>query len=521
LKPWKVPVKVGNAANIYSEMKGTYHSLVTQGGRRTVRITLEDVLYIPDMYINLFSMTNVLANPSIDIKKEKGTITFIINKHKKILLDKIIPVGEGMLIGVDISPLIENLHTAVVEYQALHERLGHANDKKVAATAKQLGIKYTGQPRHCEHCAQAKLRIKNIPKVTTHIAATGIVERIMFDISSVKVPSTGGNTYWLLIMDEYSGFLWSYFFRYRDDLPVTMTDFVKQFPRKFDTNIVRFRCDNAGENKSFQATLNKDMPYEIQFEYTAPYTPQQNGRIERKFATLYGKIRALSTAAQFQQKLRNDLWPHAALLVTDLKNTIVDTKGSTPHFILTGTNPNWVKNLRTFGEIGIVYTKPTKIHNLENRGNPCIFIGYAEVHTSNVFKFYNPKTYAAILSRKVYWLNKSYGEFYKVKPTASPCEIRQVHRNIAEVTNDIPDRKDPPSNAVARAMIPILIPSNHQSLRTYHILLLTMITHLFNRMLLPLLVLNPRYLKLLLHLMCLIPGHASLVLVVRVALQEN
>jgi hypothetical protein len=32
-----------------------------------------------------------------------------------------------MLIGVDIPPLIENLHTAVVDYQALHERLGHAN----------------------------------------------------------------------------------------------------------------------------------------------------------------------------------------------------------------------------------------------------------------------------------------------------------------------------------------------------------------------------------------------------------
>jgi hypothetical protein len=51
-----------------------------------------------------------------------------------------------------------------------------------------------------------------------------------------------------------------------------MTDFVKQFPWKFDRNIVRFRCDNAGENKSFQATLNEDMPYEIQFEYTTPYT---------------------------------------------------------------------------------------------------------------------------------------------------------------------------------------------------------------------------------------------------------
>jgi hypothetical protein len=195
LKPWKVPVKVGNAANIYSEMKGTYHGLVTQEGGRTVCITLEDVLYIPDLYINLFSMTKVLTNPSIDIKKEKGTIAFIINKHKKILFDKIIPVGKGMLIGVDIFPLIENLHTAIVDYQALRERLGHANDMKVAATAKQLGIKYTGQPRPCEHCAQTKSRIKNIPKVTTHIAATDIGERIMFDISSVKVPSTGGNKY--------------------------------------------------------------------------------------------------------------------------------------------------------------------------------------------------------------------------------------------------------------------------------------------------------------------------------------
>jgi hypothetical protein len=26
---------------------------------------------------------------------------------------------------------------------------------------------------------------------------------------------------------------------------------------------------------------------QVQFEYTAPDTPQQNGRVERKFATLY------------------------------------------------------------------------------------------------------------------------------------------------------------------------------------------------------------------------------------------
>jgi hypothetical protein len=59
--------------------------------------------------------------------------------------------------------------------------------------------------------------------------------------------------------------------------------------------------------------------------------------------------------------------PKVAVLVTNFENTIVYQKGSTPHFILTGTNPYWVKNLTTFGEIGIVYTKPTKLRNyLEN-----------------------------------------------------------------------------------------------------------------------------------------------------------
>jgi hypothetical protein len=83
-----------------------------------------------------------------------------------------------------------------------------------------------------------------------------------------------------------------------------------------------------------------------------------------------------------------------------------------------------------------------------------MFIGYAEDHTSNVFKFYNPKTYAFILSIHVYLLNKSYGEFYNVRPTDNDNQLRQAHRHIAKVTFDLPDRKDPPSNAVARAMIP-------------------------------------------------------------------
>jgi hypothetical protein len=144
--------------------------------------------------------------------------------------------------------------------------------------------------------------------------------------------------------------------------------------------------------------------------------------------------------------LRNDLWPHSAHLVTSLENTIVDQKGSTLHIILKGTDPNWAKNLRTFGEIGI-YTKPPIRNKFTNHSSPCMFIGYAEDHTSNVFKFFNPKTRAFLLSRNVYWLNKSYGLFYKVRPTANDIQLRQSHRHMAEDTFDLPDRKEPSSSA--------------------------------------------------------------------------
>jgi hypothetical protein len=89
-----------------------------------------------------------------------------------------------------------------------------------------------------------------------------------------------------------------------------------------------------------------------------------------------------------------------------------------------------------------------------NHGDPCMFIGYAEDHTSNVFKVYNPKTRAFLMSRNVYWLDNSYGEFINVCPNAGNEQVNQAHRMMADVDFDLPDIKDSPSNAVARAMIP-------------------------------------------------------------------
>ena len=56
------------------------------------------------------------------------------------------------------------------------------------------------------------------------------------------------------------------------------------------------------------------------FEFTAPGTPQQNGAIERSFATLYGKVRAMLYGAGFDETTCGKLWAEAANCATHNEN---------------------------------------------------------------------------------------------------------------------------------------------------------------------------------------------------------
>ena len=443
LKPWKVPIKVGNSEDIYSEMIGTYKGWVVQSpGNKSFPIVLEDVLYIPNLYINLFSMTKVLNQHYVDIKKSNNTVALIIHKKHELLFNRTIHIGKGKLLGVDIPPFRETVQTAV-DYSTLHNRLGHPHHAKLQATSKQLGLKYKGEPTTCADCAQAKLKVKNIPKTRTDPSAHAIGIRIMFDISSVEISSHAGNKFWLLIMDEYSKYCWSYFLKYKTDLSTTMVQWTKDFQRTYNTKIKFFRCDNSGENRNFKEDVNKYITYQIQFEFTAPKTPQQNGTIERKFATLYGKVRSLLNTAGLTSTLRYALWAHAAKLATQLENIIMNASNTSPEIILHGQNPSWIHNLRLFGEVGIVHMARPLQNKLKNRGTACLFLGYADDHSGKVYKFYNVQTRGVLLSRTVVWLNKTYGEYFNTQsgPTSQSLTF-----------HDFDDETPPPSNSVARYM---------------------------------------------------------------------
>ena len=55
----------------------------------------------------------------------------------------------------------------------------------------------------------------------------------------------------------------------------------------FGRHVHHIRCNNAGEKRALEIVcIDKEVG--IVFEYTAPGTPQQNGIVERAFATMLG-----------------------------------------------------------------------------------------------------------------------------------------------------------------------------------------------------------------------------------------
>ena len=128
---------------------------------------------------------------------------------------------------------------------------------------------------------------------------------------------------------------------------------IKKLSDQHGIKIKVIRCDNAGENKKMEEACDK-LGLGTKFEYTAVGTPQQNGRIERKFATLYGRVRSMMIDAGIKEELRQKLWAEAASICVDLNNILVNNKRDRSvyqAFYKISKDPDYVNHIRQFVEV--------------------------------------------------------------------------------------------------------------------------------------------------------------------------
>ena len=173
---------------------------------------------------------------------------------------------------------------------------------------------------------------------------------------------------------------------------------------------IYLRCDNSSENKML-ATEAKAKGMNVIFEFTAPGTPEENGKVERTFATLWGRVRAALNLTNFNEYLRTGLWTECANCVTQQSNICVKAgRELSPYEEFYGRKAIYEKSLRVFGEMGIRTVRKGHQDKLDDRGDICIFVGYPEIHYHDTYRLFKMQTKTIVESRDVRWIGKIYKE---------------------------------------------------------------------------------------------------------------
>jgi hypothetical protein len=232
--------------------KGIYRVYFKNARGKKIRVYFTDVLHVPGLNFKLFSITKCINKPKIQFQ---GTHTnlFLLVKAVRINFDKQLTYGTGTLYASDITTTAKQTETsntitegafAIINFDKFHIMMGHPLNEVLKETAQANKIQLTGVHHcPCTHCTEVKIRMKNIPKKARKIA-TKKGERLLLDLFWIKIASFAHNRYWLLIMDEYTHFLWSYFLKSKDENVLVIFTHLIHIRNDEKVKVKFIRCDN-------------------------------------------------------------------------------------------------------------------------------------------------------------------------------------------------------------------------------------------------------------------------------------
>jgi len=173
--------------------------------------------------------------------------------------------------------------------------------------------------------------------------------------------SNSGFKYYLVILEDYSHYAWTFPLCHKSDVLPTIISFHAFVRIQFQTSIICLQTDNGKEfdNSASCAFL---ATHGIDLRLTCPYISQQNGRAERVLRTLNDGVHTLL----FQASIPPSFWPDALAASTYLLNRrpCRPRNNSTPFHLLFGVPPKY-NHIRVFGCLCYPNLASTAAHKLE------------------------------------------------------------------------------------------------------------------------------------------------------------
>uniref|UniRef100_A0A453T4W2 Integrase catalytic domain-containing protein n=1 Tax=Aegilops tauschii subsp. strangulata TaxID=200361 RepID=A0A453T4W2_AEGTS len=305
---------------------------------------LTDVYYIPMLKTNIISLGQ-LEERGCKIVLEDGYL-WGYGRQRNLMMRVKRSRNRMYVLNLDKAQPVCLLAKFDETAWKWHSRFGHLNFHALRKLGKQQMVSGLPMIDHvdqiCTGCLVGKQRRGAFPR-EAKFRASKVLELVHGDLCGPITPATpSGKKYFLLIVDDYSRYMWLVLLRSKDEELEAFRKVKIAAEVESEERMKALRTDRGGEftSNEFKAYCEK---HGIKRYLTAPYTPQQNGVVERRNQTIVAMARSMLKS----KKLPRRFWGEAVTTDVYLLNR-APTKsviGMTPYKAWCGRKPS-VDHLR-------------------------------------------------------------------------------------------------------------------------------------------------------------------------------
>lgn len=344
--------------------------------------TIKNVLLVPDLATNLLSIGHI---------NDQDVRAVFSSKQVRLLKDKTI-LAEGTkwennlylmnMIAAKAKTSVALYSQAQRSIEDWHQTLGHANKNRILKLHRDQAIKVsnpTSEP-NCPDCPPGKGRHVSHP--SRNHKATSVGELVYVDLGGpVTIPSIGGYNYYMLCKDEWSSYTYGYLLEDKSKTTITLAKFLAEFEADTSCKVKRLQTDMGSEfvNKRCEVLFALERVVHIT---TAPYTPQQNGAVEREMQTITDMARTMLEASRMDRKL----WDEAIKTAVFIKNRLPTANNDRSPYELAIQQKPKLDHLCSFGTQVHILVDGHYLTKFDPRTEPGYIVGFTK--RSNTYRVY-------------------------------------------------------------------------------------------------------------------------------------
>ncbi|XP_020167897.1 uncharacterized protein [Aegilops tauschii subsp. strangulata] len=230
-------------------------------------LLLREVLVAPALIKNLISVRHFTIDNQVSVEFDPYGLS-VKDLRTKMELARFDSLGDLYTVHDATTP---TPHAMLASITLWHRRLGHPNSTTTTTLLNEFQLPHARDSHDASLCHACQLgQLVRLPFSASTTSSSFPFELVHCDLWTSPTPSVSGFKYYLVVLDDYSHFIWTFPLRAKSDVHSVFVNFQHYVYTHFSLPIRFLQCDNGRE---FDNTRNRDffLHHGILLRFSCPY----------------------------------------------------------------------------------------------------------------------------------------------------------------------------------------------------------------------------------------------------------